>query len=82
MHILGTDSTKAEKEEVKRKSIDIYRTIKTLDKKLGDELLYSEDLKTMIDLEHYTITKEQIRKKIANLKEHKKIYQLKRNNVW
>ena len=43
--LLGTDSTKAEKEEVKRKSIDIYRTIKTLDKKLGDELLYSEDLK-------------------------------------
>ena len=42
---LGTDSTKAEKEEVKRRSIDIYRTIKTLDKKLGDELLYSEDLK-------------------------------------
>ena len=42
---LGTDSTKSEKEEVKRKSIEIYRTIKTLDKKLGDELLYSEDLK-------------------------------------
>ena len=42
---LGTDSSKAEKEEVKRKSIEIYRTIKTLDKKLGDELLYSEDLK-------------------------------------
>jgi len=42
---LGTDSTKAEKEEVKRRSIEIYRTIKTLDKQLGDELLYSEDLK-------------------------------------
>tara|TARA_R100000655_G_scaffold70402_1_gene108600 strand:+ start:292 stop:531 length:240 start_codon:yes stop_codon:yes gene_type:complete len=42
---LGTDSTKAEKEEVKRKSIDIYRTIKTLDKKMGDELLYMEDKK-------------------------------------
>ena len=42
---LGTDSTKAEKEEVKRRSIDIYRTIKTLDKKLGDLFLYSEDLK-------------------------------------
>ena len=42
---LGTDSTKAEKEEVKRKSVEIYRTIKTLDKQLGDELLYSEDLK-------------------------------------
>ena len=38
---LGTDSSKAEKEEVKRKSIDIYRTIKTLDKKLGDELILS-----------------------------------------
>ena len=36
---LGTDSTKEEKEEVKR------RLIKTLDKKLGDELLYSENLK-------------------------------------
>jgi len=42
---LGTDSSKAEKEEVKRKSIEIYRTIKTVDKQLGDELLYSEDLK-------------------------------------
>ena len=42
---LGTDSTKAEKEEVKRKSIEIYRTIKTLDKKMGDLFLYSEDLK-------------------------------------
>ena len=42
---LGTDSTKAEKEEVKRKSVEIYRTIKTIDKQLGDELLYSEDLK-------------------------------------
>ena len=42
---LGTDSTKAEKEEVKRKSVDIYRTIKTLYKKMGDLFLYSEDLK-------------------------------------
>ena len=42
---LGTDSTRSEKDEVKRKSLEIYRTIKTLDKKLGDELLYSEDLK-------------------------------------
>jgi len=42
---LGTDSTKAEKEEVKKRSIDIYRTIKTLDKKMGDLFLYSEDLK-------------------------------------
>jgi len=42
---LGIDSTKSEREEVKKKSIVIYRTIKTIDKKLGDELLYSEDLK-------------------------------------
>ena len=42
---LGTASTRAEKEEVKRRSIEIYRIIKTLDKQLGDELLYSEDLK-------------------------------------
>jgi len=42
---LGIDSTKAEKEEVKKRSIEIYRTIKTIDKKLGDEFLYSEDLK-------------------------------------
>mgnify|MGYP003133388418 CR=1 FL=1 len=42
---LGIDSSKNEKEEVKRKSLEIYRIIKTIDKKLGDELLYSEDLK-------------------------------------
>jgi hypothetical protein len=42
---LGTDSTKIEKEEVKKKSINIYRTIKTIDSKLGDELLYTMDLK-------------------------------------
>jgi len=42
---LGSDSTKGEKDEVKRRSIEIYRTIKTLNKQLGDELLYSEDLK-------------------------------------
>lgn len=42
---LGTDSTRSEKEEVKKRSLEIYRTIKTIDKKLGDELLYSEDLK-------------------------------------
>ena len=45
---LGTDSTRSEKDEVKRRSLEIYRTIKTLDKKLGDELLYSEDLKQLI----------------------------------
>ena len=42
---LGTDSTQEEKAEAKRKSIIIYRLIKTLDKKLGDELLYMEDKK-------------------------------------
>ena len=42
---LGTDSTSEEKQEAKRKSIIIYRLIKTLDKKLGDELLYMEDKK-------------------------------------
>tara|TARA_R100000353_G_C6457665_1_gene182991 strand:+ start:544 stop:783 length:240 start_codon:yes stop_codon:yes gene_type:complete len=42
---LGIDSTTEEKEEAKRKSIIIYRLIKTLDKKLGDELLYMEDKK-------------------------------------
>lgn len=42
---LGIDSTKAEKEEVKRKSIEIYRTIKKIDKDLGDEFLLTMDLK-------------------------------------
>ena len=42
---LGTDSTKGEKDEVKKKSINIYRTIKSIDNKLGDELLYTMDLK-------------------------------------
>ena len=42
---LGTDSTIQEKELTKKRSIDIFRKIKTLDKKLGDELLYSENLK-------------------------------------
>lgn len=42
---LGKDSTKDEKDEVKRKSLIIYRLIKTLDRKLGDELLYSMDMK-------------------------------------
>ena len=42
---LGTDSTKAEKEEVKRKSIEIYRTIKKIDKDLGDQFLLTMNLK-------------------------------------
>jgi hypothetical protein len=42
---LGTDSTREEKQEVKRRSLIIYRLIKTLDKKLGDEFLYTMDKK-------------------------------------
>jgi len=42
---LGSDSKQYEKDEVRRKSIDIYRTIKTLDRKLGDEFLLTMDLK-------------------------------------
>ena len=42
---LGIDSTKEEKDDVKRKSKIIYRLIKSIDKKLGDELLYTMDLK-------------------------------------
>ena len=42
---LGTDSTRDEKDDVKRKSLIIYRLIKTLDRKLGDEFLYSMDMK-------------------------------------
>jgi hypothetical protein len=42
---LGLDSTKAEIEEVRKRSINIYRTIKTLDRKLGDEFLLTMNLK-------------------------------------
>tara|TARA_R100001015_G_C4463997_1_gene49914 strand:- start:173 stop:412 length:240 start_codon:yes stop_codon:yes gene_type:complete len=42
---LGIDSLKSERDEVKKKSIEIYRTIKKIDKKLAEQLLYSEDLK-------------------------------------
>lgn len=42
---LGTDSTRSEREEVKKKSIEIYRKIKTIDRKLGDEFLLTMDLK-------------------------------------
>lgn len=42
---LGTDSTRAEKDEVKRKSIEIYRTIKKINKELGDEFLLTMNLK-------------------------------------
>lgn len=42
---LGKDSTRNEKDEVKRKSLEIYRTIKTLNKDLGNEFLYMENKK-------------------------------------
>lgn len=42
---LGTDSTRSEREDVKRKSIEIYRKIKTIDRKLGDEFLLTMNLK-------------------------------------
>ena len=42
---LGKDSTRAEKDEVKRKSIEIYRTIKKINKELGDEFLLTMNLK-------------------------------------
>ena len=45
MELRGIPCVDFEIEEVKRKSVDIYRTIKTLDKKMGDLFLYSEDLK-------------------------------------
>ena len=42
---LGLDSTKTEREEIRKRSINIYRTIKTLDKELGDEFLLTMNLK-------------------------------------
>ncbi len=42
---LGSDSKQYERDEVRKKSIDIYRTIKTIDRKLGDEFLLTMDLK-------------------------------------
>ena len=42
---LGIDSKQYERDEVRKKSIIIYRTIKTLDRKLGDEFLLTMDLK-------------------------------------
>ena len=42
---LGKDSTRSEREAVKEKSIDFYRKIKTIDRKLGDEFLLTMDLK-------------------------------------
>lgn len=40
---LGTDSTKKERREVKSMSKQIYSAIKTLDKKLGTDLLHFMD---------------------------------------
>lgn len=39
---LGSDSTKTERLEAKKKSRAIYRAIKTLDKDLGDMLLINQ----------------------------------------
>ena len=40
---LGSDSTKSEKEDVKKKSRLIYRAIKDLDNSIGSQLLYYQD---------------------------------------
>jgi hypothetical protein len=40
---LGSDSTKSEIEEVKKKSRVIYRAIKDLDSFQGSQLLYYQD---------------------------------------
>ena len=42
---LGTDSTKAEREDVKRKSRKIYKGIKTFDPQSGEMFLRVMDLK-------------------------------------
>ena len=40
---IGSDSTKTEKENVKRNSRKIYRVIKSIDDKVGKELLNAMD---------------------------------------
>ncbi len=40
---LGTDSTKSERDAVKRKSKYIYRAIAKIDPKIGKEMLYFMD---------------------------------------
>ena len=40
---LGTDSTKSEREAVKRKSKYIYKAIAKIDPKIGKEMLYFMD---------------------------------------
>lgn len=42
---LGIDSTKEEKKQVWKKSVEIYRVIKKIDKQLGDEFLLTMNLK-------------------------------------
>lgn len=42
---LGTDSTRQERDEVRRRSVEIYRTIKTINKDLGDQFLLTMNLK-------------------------------------
>ena len=42
---LGTDSTKEEKKQVWKKSVEIYRIIKRIDKALGDQFLLTMNLK-------------------------------------
>lgn len=42
---LGSDSKQYERDDVRKKSIDIYRTIKKIDRRLGDEFLLTMDLK-------------------------------------
>jgi|TARA_R100000278_G_C5473180_1_gene165269 hypothetical protein len=40
---LGIDSNKADKEDVKKKSRVIYKTIKTIDKNMGESFLQAMD---------------------------------------
>ncbi len=40
---LGTDSTKAERFEVKKNSRRIYRAIKSINQKIGEPLLFAMD---------------------------------------
>ena len=44
---LGSDSSKKEKEEVKRNSRKIYKAIKTIDKVIGSEFLLAMDKEIM-----------------------------------
>jgi len=44
---LGIDSSKKEKEEVRRNSRKIYKAIKTLDNRMGSEFLMAMDKENM-----------------------------------